>query len=364
MQTKKIILDIKKELKELDMLLDGMAQYPSVPEPLVNLTERKLLEVMENLAALKEPKEVTTTPEPEMPTITPEVEIPEEPQPKAEEKQEPVAKEPAPEITQPEVEEIKTPTTEVEIPQPEIKEESSQEETVSEKETEEQPAVIDQDSTLEAVQEEEIEEIPQSEEKVEVINETPQKEEVIETPKQEKTVTEEKKEQPVVPVNEETVKPNEKVAEVPTDEMSLDNEPIAQTAEPVNDEKKSEETAKVVSSSNKTPQKTNNKTVAESLQGGQSRNDALSSQSFPSLSSQMAQSPISDIKKAINLNDRFRFQRELFSNDSTLFNNTLEALNALNNVEEAQTFINDQFAWDFEEEIAQEFIQLVQRRFI
>ena len=63
MQTKKIILDIKKELKELDMLLDGMAQYPSVPSPLVTLTETKLVEVMEYLAALKAPVSDLEVPE-------------------------------------------------------------------------------------------------------------------------------------------------------------------------------------------------------------------------------------------------------------------------------------------------------------
>lgn len=339
MQTKNIILDIKKELKQLDMLLDGMSEYPSVPAPLVTLTETKLIEVMERLAALK-------SLDSEADTI--ETVIQKEPELSEKVKSE---------------EELKN--TVLETPKEEKEEVlNTIEKPVATEVTPTQTPVVDEcvfkdkeKATL--TEEAPIEEVTQSIE---------QEEEYIEEKASiitEETIEEAIEEETIVAMNEEVIKSPITQAEEPVNTTDLDTEPFEQITEPVIEETQNNQDSMVISSPNKTTNATaNGKTLVESLQGGQSRNDALTAQGFPSLSSQMAQSPIGDIKRAINLNDRFRFQKELFDNDGSLYNKTVDTINALNNIEEAQTYITTRFAWDFDEDIAQEFIQLVQRRFI
>lgn len=74
--------------------------------------------------------------------------------------------------------------------------------------------------------------------------------------------------------------------------------------------------------------------------------------------------PVSDILIAIGLNDRFFFTRELFNNDSVLFKSTITALNNLPNLEKAQEYINEKFNWTDDDSIAEQFMQIVKRRYI
>lgn len=74
--------------------------------------------------------------------------------------------------------------------------------------------------------------------------------------------------------------------------------------------------------------------------------------------------PVSDILIAIGLNDRFFFTRELFNNDSVLFKSTITALNNLPNLAKAQEYINEKFNWTDDDSIAEQFMQIVKRRYI
>jgi hypothetical protein len=75
--------------------------------------------------------------------------------------------------------------------------------------------------------------------------------------------------------------------------------------------------------------------------------------------------PIRDIAKAIAINDRFLFIRELFEGDTTLFAQTIDKLNMMSNIEEAkkhmQTVVKN---WDTTTEPTQLFLSIVQRRYL
>jgi chromosome segregation ATPase len=75
--------------------------------------------------------------------------------------------------------------------------------------------------------------------------------------------------------------------------------------------------------------------------------------------------PIHDITKAIAINDRFLFTRELFEGNTALFTQTINKLNTMGNLEEAkkyiQTVVKD---WDDTSETAQLFLSIVQRRYL
>lgn len=74
--------------------------------------------------------------------------------------------------------------------------------------------------------------------------------------------------------------------------------------------------------------------------------------------------PVDDIKKAIGLNDRFLFQRELFEGSANVMSQTLDQINQLTSFEDAKSFLSSNFNWDYENETVDTFIKTVRRKFI
>ncbi|ASB48093.1 hypothetical protein [Alkalitalea saponilacus] len=75
------------------------------------------------------------------------------------------------------------------------------------------------------------------------------------------------------------------------------------------------------------------------------------------------QQPIVDLRKAIGINDRFFFQRELFGNNSELFNQTIDQINQMATFESAVSFLSGNFNWDQNNEAVVSFRELIKRRF-
>lgn len=92
-----------------------------------------------------------------------------------------------------------------------------------------------------------------------------------------------------------------------------------------------------------------------------SLNEQLSAKSSPSESSY--QGPISDLKKAIGINDRFLFQRELFNSNAEVYNQVINQINGMHDYESAIAFIKGNFSWNIEDEATTTFLELVKRRF-
>ena len=75
--------------------------------------------------------------------------------------------------------------------------------------------------------------------------------------------------------------------------------------------------------------------------------------------------PIHDIAKAIAINDSFLFTRELFEGNKALFMQTITKLNTMNNLEDAKKYIQTMVKnWDETSETAQNFLSIVQRRYL
>lgn len=72
---------------------------------------------------------------------------------------------------------------------------------------------------------------------------------------------------------------------------------------------------------------------------------------------------ITDIRKAISLNDRFRFKRELFANDDQLMSRTLDVLNNTACYTEALNVIKEKFNWEEENSTVADFLSIVEKRF-
>jgi hypothetical protein len=87
------------------------------------------------------------------------------------------------------------------------------------------------------------------------------------------------------------------------------------------------------------------------------------------LSDRLSELPIADLKKAIALNDKLLYTRELFGGQGTAFDTSISEINGMGNFADAQNYMVKQcvkrFEWNDPKriEIAKGFIRLVRRRF-
>ncbi len=73
--------------------------------------------------------------------------------------------------------------------------------------------------------------------------------------------------------------------------------------------------------------------------------------------------PISDLRQAIGINDKFSMIRDLFGGDSDLFETTIAALNAQPGLDECMIYIAERFAWNSDSESAKLMMELLERKF-
>lgn len=91
------------------------------------------------------------------------------------------------------------------------------------------------------------------------------------------------------------------------------------------------------------------------------------STSKTSISDKFSHSPITSLKDAFSLNDRYLFANELFKKDMALFNETVKAIDSCKNLIEAQEVLHQSkttLNWDAENERVITFYEMVKRRFL
>lgn len=72
---------------------------------------------------------------------------------------------------------------------------------------------------------------------------------------------------------------------------------------------------------------------------------------------------VNSLKKAITINDRIRYTRELFGGDMELMNKVIVHLDGLSSLKEATDYIESIFDWDELDEAVIEFYDLLEMRF-
>jgi len=86
------------------------------------------------------------------------------------------------------------------------------------------------------------------------------------------------------------------------------------------------------------------------------------------LSEMLGATKISDLRKAITINDKFRFINGLFNGDEVFFERAVKTINSFTVLQEAQYWIQRELTikngWNDEDELVQQFYQLVNRRFL
>lgn len=98
-----------------------------------------------------------------------------------------------------------------------------------------------------------------------------------------------------------------------------------------------------------------------------SLNDRLGSRDRE-ISDRLALEPVQDLRKAISLNDRYRYINELFRGDHDGYDRALGKLNAFRDIDEAMDWVETEgkgrLAWKAEDELVRQFTLLLQRRFL
>lgn len=99
----------------------------------------------------------------------------------------------------------------------------------------------------------------------------------------------------------------------------------------------------------------------------ESLNDRLK-QDQPELGNKLKDTPIKDLRKAIGVNDKFLFIRELFRGDEAMYERSIKTINNFHILPEAEYWISRELkvklGWDDRSDAAQVFNQLVRRRFL
>lgn len=105
--------------------------------------------------------------------------------------------------------------------------------------------------------------------------------------------------------------------------------------------------------------------LADKYQGKRKfRNEVIAEQHQKiDMQSKLQNKPITDLAKAIGINDKFLFIKELFGGDADLYNQTIKHLNQAVDLNEAIIYIHENFDWDADNETAMAFIDLVRRKF-
>ena len=179
-----------------------------------------------------------------------------------------------------------------------------------------------------------------------------------ETLEEEEIIEEEEEEEEL----EEETEDEEEIEELPNKVAEV--EEITATAEiPLNDEEIVEE--KFSSNETRTIVEETRKSIIgdKNLVTSVTRNELLS-RTENTISSVLGNKKISDIKQGINIGDRFRFQRELFRGNGEDMNKTLTYLNQLATENEALSFLRSKYGWATDNETAEDFYQIVKRRFL
>jgi hypothetical protein len=100
--------------------------------------------------------------------------------------------------------------------------------------------------------------------------------------------------------------------------------------------------------------------VGESLKKENSLNDSISE--TKSTKSPITNGPITSLRSAIGLNDRFLFIREIFANNTDKYNTIIDKLDKLETIQQAVDYLKANLTLQ-KNETSMKFVDLLKRRF-
>ncbi|MBR2367985.1 MAG: hypothetical protein IKA81_05200 [Alistipes sp.] len=151
--------------------------------------------------------------------------------------------------------------------------------------------------------------------------------------------------------------PAAEIKEVVDREVKIDATPTVvehhKATEPSADESAQKSIAEVVGAASE------DKRLGEVLGGGiTTLADKMASEEQPTTPFNR----ISDLHKAIGLNDKFLMIRDLFEGDAERYNDTIDTLNEFDDLDECMIYIVENFAWNPDSEGAKLLVSLIERK--
>ncbi len=143
--------------------------------------------------------------------------------------------------------------------------------------------------------------------------------------------------------------------EVPPVEKPPVKEKIIPKAEPV----------KAAPKKKKTP--TTKRTIDMYADSKNTLADKFQDNQDKSIAAKMQKNKISDLKKAIGINEKFLFIKELFDGNTTEYDNAVKQLNSFDQREAALKYLKElqkKYSWDEESEALNQLIGLIEKRYL
>jgi len=178
---------------------------------------------------------------------------------------------------------------------------------------------------------------------------------------------------PIAVVEEIEAEKREEIIEVPPKNVIHEEIEKEKTEEVVHKEIQVEETEAVEKVETPPVEKNNEVELEEEVEGSElihrlgdsflkekSVNDLLSDHN--NLEFKLSNRPVSNIKSAIGINDRFQYIRELFEGNTDKFAETVSKIDEMKNIGEAVEYLRQSFKWK-KNETSLKFVGLVKRRF-
>ncbi|MDX9846613.1 MAG: hypothetical protein RBT74_06505 [Tenuifilaceae bacterium] len=145
------------------------------------------------------------------------------------------------------------------------------------------------------------------------------------------------------------------------DTLSLESE---NNPNPQPGNKSGEVDVEEIVATNGTAERQSAPTLGEMYQGKRKfRNEVLGA-GKKDMSSVIQNKPIADLTKAIGINDKFLFTKELFNGNAELYSKSIKQLNSFDNINDALIYIQENFSWDDHNEAANQLIELVRRKLL
>lgn len=142
------------------------------------------------------------------------------------------------------------------------------------------------------------------------------------------------------------------------DFSSNENSEIIEIDEDVKDELKVEDNH----GSNGLLERPVSPTLGEKFQGTKTFRNELLGKGKMDVASVIKGKQIVDLTKAIGINDKFLFTKELFNGNAELYSKSINKLNEFTDINDALIFIQENFTWDDKNEAANQLIELVRRK--
>ena len=98
------------------------------------------------------------------------------------------------------------------------------------------------------------------------------------------------------------------------------------------------------------------------MEDTEKRNDI--SRESPTINEVIEKKKMSDLRKAFNLNERYRYRKDLFGGSEEAMNKVITILNNRQSLDECIQFLEQKLHWDFNDPTVKDFIKILEMRFL